>query len=144
VDERRSIVWRIHLRSSPEEVFRILSTPEGRTRFWSVSSEEEDETIRFVFSNGQRLDSRVLERSAPHRFTLTYFGGSRASFELRSDGEGGTDLTLAEVGVPPQEYEENLAGWVTVLLVLKAAVDFGADLRNHTESRTWEERYVDV
>jgi hypothetical protein len=35
------------------------------------------------------------------------------------------------------------AGWVSVLLALKAAVDFGVDLRNHDPERTWSTGFVD-
>jgi hypothetical protein len=64
-------------------------------------------------------------------------------FELAEDGKGGTDLTLTNSEVPADEYEQMLAGWLNVLLPLKAAADFGIDLRNHDPCRTWEERYVD-
>jgi hypothetical protein len=57
---------------------------------------------------------------------------------------GGTDLTLTEIGVPGEEYDQNLSGGVSVLLMLKAAVDFGVDLRSHHPDRTWEAKYVDV
>jgi hypothetical protein len=33
------------------------------------------------------------------------------------------------------------AGWVWLLLRLKASVDFGVDLRNHDEDRTWWHGY---
>jgi hypothetical protein len=36
-----------------------------------------------------------------------------------------------------------MAGWVSVLLALKAAADFGIDLRNHDPARTWNKGYVD-
>jgi hypothetical protein len=35
------------------------------------------------------------------------------------------------------------AGWVSVLLALKAAADFGVDLRNHDAARTWAQGYCD-
>ncbi len=35
------------------------------------------------------------------------------------------------------------AGWVSWLLVLKAAADFDIDLRNDDDDRTWAQRYVD-
>lgn len=63
---------------------------------------------------------------------------------LQPDGQGGTDLQLTETGVPESETLENLPGWVSVLLALKAAVDFGVDLRNHHPARQWEQGYVDV
>jgi hypothetical protein len=39
---------------------------------------------------------------------------------------------------------ENLAGWISVLLGLKAAADFRIDLRNHRPGCTWESGFVDV
>jgi hypothetical protein len=38
---------------------------------------------------------------------------------------------------------ETQAGWVSVLLALKGAVDYGVDLRNHDNSRTWRKGFVD-
>ncbi|HYO16295.1 MAG TPA: SRPBCC domain-containing protein [Thermoanaerobaculia bacterium] len=138
------IRWSIRLASPPEAVYRFLATAEGRSRFWAESAEEEDGILLFRFSNGQTLRSRILEEAPPHRFAINYFGGSRATFELASDGAGGTDLTLTETDVPEEEWQDNRAGWVSVLLALKAAVDFGVDLRNHDPQRTWERGYVDV
>jgi hypothetical protein len=107
-------------------------------------AEQEGDQIEFVFSSGQRWQSTVLENNPPDRFALSYFGGSRVTFELESDGAGGTDLTLTEEEVPFGERDDNLAGWVSVLLTLKAAADFGVDLRNHDPARTWGQGYVDV
>ena len=139
-----TIVWRIHLRATPGELFPMLATPAGRKRFWAVSAEESNGIIEFRFLNGQTLTARILEREPPARFALSYFGGSRVVFELASDGRGGTDLVLTETGVPAGEVLENLPGWVSVLLGLKAAADFGVDLRNHDPGRQWDQGYVDV
>ena len=38
---------------------------------------------------------------------------------------------------------EVTAGWVSVLLAMKAAVDYGVDLRNHDETRTWSSGFAD-
>jgi uncharacterized protein YndB with AHSA1/START domain len=140
----RTILWRLHLRAAPAEVYQLLASPAGRRRFWAASAEEADGIIAFQFTNGQRLAGRILERRPPTRFALSYFGNSRVDFELAPDGQGGTDLQLTETGVPPSDTLENLPGWVSVLLALKAAVDFGVDLRNHDPARQWEQGYVDV
>lgn len=137
------ICWRLHLGSPPEKVYEFLTTAEGRSAFWAESANEEDGVIRFVFANGQSLESRILERRPPCFFSLAYFGGSQVSFELVA-ADDGTDLTLKEVNVPANERDANQAGWVAVLLHLKAAVDFGVDLRNHDAERTWEAGYVDI
>jgi hypothetical protein len=68
----------------------------------------------------------------------------RVEFDLTPDGRGGTDLSLTESGVSEMEVMENLPGWVRVLMSLKAAVDFGVDLRNREPERQWEQGYVDV
>lgn len=122
----------------------MVATAEGRRRFWAASAEESDGVVEFRFTNGQALRGRVLERDPPRRFAVEYFGGSAAAFDLAEDGKGGTDLTLTETGVPPEEWEDNRAGWITVLLTLKAAVDFAFDLRNHDPLRAWEQGFVDV
>jgi len=80
---------------------------------------------------------------SPRKFGVEYFGGSRATFTLDDDGVGGTDLTLTDEGVPPEDRCEVIAGWVSVLLALKAAVDFSVDLRNHGPARTWEQGFAD-
>jgi uncharacterized protein YndB with AHSA1/START domain len=137
------IRWRLRLRSAPEAVYDLIATPAGRARFWADAAEEREGLIDFRFSNGQRLASHVLERTRPSRFRLTYFGGSEVTFDL-APVDGDTDLTLTETGVPPEERAQNEAGWVSVLLTLKAAADFGVDLRSHEPGCTWEQGYVDV
>jgi len=52
-------------------------------------------------------------------------------------------LTLTDQGVPPENRTEVIAGWVSVLMALKASVDFGIDLRNHDPNRTWDEGYAE-
>ena len=36
-----------------------------------------------------------------------------------------------------------IAGWVSVLMAMKAYVDHGVDLRNHNENRVWSNGYAD-
>jgi uncharacterized protein YndB with AHSA1/START domain len=138
------IRWRIHLTSPPEAVYEVLATDAGRARFWAESAVERDGEIEFEFANGMRWRGAVVEAEPKRRFAVEYFGGSRASFELEADGREGTDLTLVETGVPHEWEAENRAGWISVLLALKAAVDFGVDLRNHDTRRTWSQGYCDT
>ena len=139
----RPVRWRLHLASPPEKIYALLASDEGRARFWAESSKEEAGTIEFRFPNGMVLRSKILEDRPPSRFALTYFGDSVVTFDLEPDGHGGADLTLTERGVPSGAWEEDHAGWVSVLLALKAAVDFSVDLRSHDGSRTWDQGYVD-
>ena len=65
----------------------------------------------------------MVENQPPVRFGVRYFGGSTNTFELIEEGAGGTDLTLTDVSVPAADRTEVVAGWVSFLLALKAAVD---------------------
>jgi hypothetical protein len=74
-------------------------------------------------------------------FSGIFFCEKRST--LQDDDQGGTDLELTDRGVPAQDRTEVIAGWVSVLMALKAAVDFGGDLRNHNQQRTWETGFAD-
>jgi hypothetical protein len=81
----------------------------------------------------------VLAAEPPGRFALVYFGETEVEFRLSDDARGGCDLVLTDTA----DDAETLAGWVSVLLALKAVTDFGVDLRNHDPMRTWSSGYVD-
>lgn len=138
------IRWKIHLRASPDAVFALIATPAGRARFWADSAEEVGGAIHFAFRDGTRWTSPILERVEPRLFRLAYFEGSEATFALERVDDGSTVLTLTETGVPAAALLDNHAGWVSLLLNLKAVVDHGVDLRNGDPSRGWRAGYVDV
>lgn len=84
----------------------------------------------------------VLERVPPTRMVIRYFG-SRSEFELSRRGEGGCLFEVTCHCDDPAEWLEFHSGWVSWLLVFKAAADFGVDLRNGSPERDWTQRYVD-
>jgi uncharacterized protein YndB with AHSA1/START domain len=137
------ITWRLHLRASPAAVYELLATDAGRARFWAEEAIERDGIIDFVFPGGQRWCGPILAHKPGYQFRVVYYGGSVTTFTLADDGVGGTDLTLEDAGVPVAHHAEVTAGWVSVLLALKAAVDFGVDLRNHDPARSWEQGYAE-
>jgi hypothetical protein len=133
------IEWKLHLSSSCELVYELLATDEGRATFWAESARERDGCIEFEFPGGIAWRGRILAAEPPARFAVTYFGGTEVDFGLADDGRGGCNLVLRDTS----EDAETRAGWVSVLLALKGAADFGIDLRNHDPSRTWDAGYVD-
>ena len=135
--------WKLRFKSSPQVVYDKLSTDEGRASFWAESAIEQDGVIHFVFPNQAEWKGRILKNEPPHLFKVEYYGGSITTFKLDPDGLGGTDLTLTDQGVPVEDRSEVIAGWVSVLMALKASVDFGIDLRNHDPRRTWDDGYID-
>jgi uncharacterized protein YndB with AHSA1/START domain len=138
--------WKLHLASPPERVYAMLATDEGRVKFWPETSVEREGVMTFTFlSEPQPFAFKILEQSLPTRFAFHYFGDTTVVFELASDGAGGTDLTLTETGFPSETHRiESYAGWLQVLLNIKAAVDFGVDLRNHDPARTWAHGYCET
>jgi uncharacterized protein YndB with AHSA1/START domain len=138
-----TIRWRLHLAAPREQVYALLATDAGRARFWAEAAVEAEGQVGFVFPNGVNWRGRVLAAEAPARFSVVYYGGSTTTFALADDGQGGTELALTDEGVPEADYAEVLAGWVSVLLALKAAADFGVDLRNHDPARTWDQGYAE-
>ena len=139
-DDPSLIRWRLRLKSPPAAIYKFLATNEGRARFWAESAIEEDGHILFRFPNGLDWRAKILEQQSPTHFSLNYFD-STTSFELNEDGAGGTVLTLVDDGVPLECREEIIAGWVSVLMALKAAADFDIDLRNHDPERTWDQGF---
>lgn len=137
------IRWRLHLAAGPEKVYHLLNSDEGRAGFWAESAVERNGVIHFSFPNGAAWQGKILQRVPGRLFRLIYYGGSTTTFELSPDGKGGTDLTLTDEGVGAEYQSEVNAGWVSVLMALKAAADHDIDLRNHDPERTWDQGYVD-
>lgn len=138
-----TIQWRLHLRSSPQDVYNLIASSAGRARFWAESAEEQHGVILFRFPGGIEWAGRILANIPFERFSVQYYGNTVATFTLDSDGIGGTDLTLTDMGVFPQYRTEVSAGWVSVLMSLKATADFNIDLRNHDPKRTWNQGFVE-
>ena len=140
--DRNTIRWKLHFSSPREVVFEALSTEAGRARFWAEAAPEVDGEITFNFLNHEPVTGRVIERDGPGRFIVEYFE-SVVEFSIDDAGSGGADLTLVATGVDDAKHSEVTAGWVSVLMAMKAAVDFDVDLRNHDDSRTWSDGYAD-
>ena len=136
------IRWRMHFISSPAEVFAALGTDAGRATYWAESASEVDVVITFHILNYEPFAGRILKREEPAFFAVEYFG-TVVEFSLSSDGAGGTDLSLTATHVDEAIRWEMTAGWVSVLMAMKAAVDHGVDLRNHDSSRSWGDGYAD-
>lgn len=134
--------WKMHFASPPQKVFEVLATDEGRASFWAESAPERDGRITFNFIGHEPYTGRVLRREPTRLFAIEYFG-SQVEFTMEPDGAGGTDLSLVSTQVDESIRMEVVAGWVSVLMAMKAAVDHGIDLRNHDASRTWEDGYAD-
>lgn len=136
------IRWKVHFRSPPEKVFEVLATDAGRARYWAEAAPEVDGVITFHILNYEPFSGRILSRREPSLFKLEYFG-TIVEFSLTGDGRNGTDLSLVATEVDESIRMEMIAGWVSVLMAMKATVDHDVDLRNHDKSRAWGNGYAD-
>lgn len=137
------IAWKLHLQVPPEQVYAMLASNDGRAQFWAESAMELDKHIHFVFPDGQKWRGKILNAQPGKLFQVEYYSGSRATFTITSDGKTGTVLKLTDENVPESDRAEVTAGWVSVLMALKAAADYGIDLRNHDSDYTWDKGFVD-
>ncbi|MEM6934886.1 MAG: SRPBCC domain-containing protein [Pseudomonadota bacterium] len=137
-----TIAWKVHFRSEPDAVYQALATDRGRSSFWAEQTVERNGEITFHFMSHPPTTGRLLAADPPSRFAVTYFG-TETTFTLTDDGSGGTDLELTATAVPDAMRDEMIPGWVSVLLAMKAAVDHGVDLRNHSSERSWQTGYCD-
>ncbi|WP_185154077.1 SRPBCC domain-containing protein [Fulvivirga sp. M361] len=137
----KTITWKIHLNSDSNTVFHLLTSAEGRSKFWAEKATEKGSIIHFSFPNGLTYDSRILKTVPSEAFHLDYFD-SLVKFQLEPTENGGTDLTLINENVNENDFPEVNAGWVSVLMNLKGVADFQCDLRNHNSKKTWDQGYV--
>lgn len=138
----KTITWKLYLKSDPKTVFGLLSTSEGRKKFWAEKATEENGVIRFLFPNGHVYDGQILQAIPSKKFQLDYFD-SLVTFLVEPSENDGTDLTLINENVIESDFSEVNAGWISVLMNLKAVADFQCDLRNHNPKKTWDVGYVD-
>jgi hypothetical protein len=121
------IVWRLHLASPPALVYDFLGPDESHSYFWAVSESEP----HLAHTDGSLWHNATVEREPQRRLALHYVGGSVTTFDLVDDGDGGTFLQLTDMGAPAEDRTGVIAGWIALLLALKATVDFSANLGGH-------------
>ncbi len=136
----KDITWKVKLSQDPAAVFERLATDRGRESFWAERSRETQEGFDLAFPNGQETHVTVLEMIAERYLKVRYFDAP-TSFSLEPIRDG-TVLTLRAT-VSDDEYIETHAGWVSVLMTLKAQVEGGVDLRNHAREYSWDEGFAD-
>ncbi|MFI5693984.1 hypothetical protein ACIA58_19210 [Kribbella sp. NPDC051586] len=120
---------KVYCASGPSDVYRAVSTSLGRERFWATSAPESGGVISFVLADGRTGESRIEQALQDEFYRLRYFGRT-LTFTLAAGDTGGTELTLGS------DDPADGAEIVSLLLRLKASVDFGVDLRNHDTTRT--------
>jgi hypothetical protein len=142
-DKAGEINWKVHFSSSIEKVYEALTTDDGRKTFWAEGTVEKNGYIEFSILNYPKYQSRIVAKNGRDLFRIEYFG-TEVQFQLvTTKDDNGTDLILTAKTDNENVKNEMTAGWVSVLLAMKAAVDFGVDLRNHNPDRAWNNGFLD-
>lgn len=140
-EKKGTIIWKLHFTSSPDKVYNMIVTDAGRAKYWAESAIESEGEIEFNIYNYPPFRGKILNKDFPV-FAVEYYG-TRVTFRVKSDQKKGTDLELVAEDVSEEIRVEMTAGWVSVLMAMKAAVDFGVDLRNHDPKRSWVHGFAD-
>lgn len=115
----------------PAQVYGGTGTDVGRGRGWAECREERDGLVEPAWTDEGSLLAPALRRRAPASFAVRRFGRSGLQFAWRDDGVGGTGLDLVLPDLPDERWARERAGRPRRLLELKAACEFGVDLRRH-------------
>jgi uncharacterized protein YndB with AHSA1/START domain len=134
--------WRVALPAPREDVWALLATDAGRERFWAETSQQSGKRVELRFADGTTTRLEVLASNAPTSIAVRYFD-AKTTFELTSTSGGLTLLEVTADNVLPADTIDVAAGWVSVLLCLKAYVMAGLDLRNHDPRYAWSAGFVD-
>jgi hypothetical protein len=137
----RKVRWKVSVAAPQERVFAALCDPEQHCRYWCEASERIRNGFRFRFIDGTITKVRLLGQSPPACLILEYFN-SIVTLEVES-GNGGSIVTVNARKVPPAEWDDVNAGWVSVLLAFKLWIERGHDIRSHDPDRTWKHGFVD-
>ena len=141
--EKENIIeWKLHLSSAIEKVYSALTTDTGRSQFWAEETIEDNGFIEFRILNYPPYKAKIIEAKAPFYFRLEYFG-TDVTFELSSTKNRSTELYLKAITPNKKIKYEMTAGWVSVLMAMKAAVDNNIDLRNHHPDYVWDKGFLD-
>ena len=139
--QNKEIHWKVRFKGSPSKVYNMLTTDDGRALFWAESAIESDNHIHFKFPSGIEYVSEIREKVIDKKFRLDYFGGE-VTFDISVDINGFTILSVFHQDVATNEIAEVNAGWVSVLMTLKAACEGDLDLRNHNPNYSWDQHFV--
>ncbi len=141
--EKENIIeWKVHFASAIEKVYEFLTTDKGRSKFWAEETKEKNGFVEFTILNYPKYKAKVIEKKPDRLFRIEYFG-TEITFQLIKTEDNGTDLYLTALTPNENVKNEMTAGWVSVLMAMKGAVDFGIDLRNHNPDRVWENGFLD-
>jgi len=134
-------VYVIYIASTPEKVFRALTSAEMSKQYWSGNYVDSDWKVGSPFAlrlkrhEKQDITGEVLELDPPRRLAYTFHphhggleseGASRVVFDIEALGDQ-VKLTVTHDGFPAgsKVFEQISQGWPHVLSSLKSYLESG-------------------
>ena len=138
-------VFRIHIRATPEEVWRAITDPEFTRQYFHhtdfESTLEPGSPMRYVMADGSdAVVGEIEEVDPPHRLVMTWRAlydaamadepPSRVEWLLDDGGEGVTQVTTIhrDLALSPVTSASVGAGWIWILDSMKSLLETGAPL----------------
>ncbi|MEV1294163.1 SRPBCC family protein [Pseudonocardia sp. NPDC049635] len=137
----RTYVYTTYIRSSAEQVFRALTTPEFTMQYWGGSELTSDWRVgsRLEALHPDREDfvGEIVAVEPPHRLSYTFTGRAEqergrpptlVEFTVDPFGEEAVRLRVVHTGFTPDEHgEKDLhdigEGWPAILAALKTLLE---------------------
>jgi uncharacterized protein YndB with AHSA1/START domain len=138
-------VFRIHIRATPEEVWRAITDPEFTRLYFHHTAFESalapGSPMRYVMSDGSdAVVGEIEEVDPPHRLVMTWRAlydaamadepPSRVEWQLDPGGEGVTQVTTIhrDLAMSPVTSASVGTGWIWILDSMKSLLETGAPL----------------
>ena len=128
------ILHRVGIKSSPDDTYKALTTPEGLARWWTNNTQGESkvgEVLQFRFGAGG-FDMKVLELDRAGRVLWQVVDGpkewigTKVSFDLKKDGDFTIVLFKHQGWKEPVEFMHHCSTkWAVFLMSLKSLLETG-------------------
>ena len=133
------ILHKVGIKSSADEVYKALTTPEGLAAWWTTNTQGDSKvggTIQFRFSEDGRdiggFEMKVLELQPARRVLWQVVDGpaewvgTKISFDLKQEGDWAVVLFKHQDWKEPVEFMHHCSTkWATFLMSLKSLVETG-------------------
>jgi uncharacterized protein YndB with AHSA1/START domain len=136
------------IRATPEEVWRMVATAEGLSKWLAASCSGEFVKygeVRFKWFGDEDSRFIVFESVPMSTYEMGWF--DRAKVRLTIEGDWPVTLTLKVTYQPGPDGKEaqavELGPWAFALANLKSVILGGPDLRSKDPSLHWRESYID-
>lgn len=146
-------VFRIHIRATPDEVWRAITDPEFTRQYFHrtafESTLEAGAPMRYVMVDGSdAVVGEIEEVDPPHRLVMTWRAlydpvmaeepASRVEWHLADTGAGVTQVTTIhrDLALSPATSASVGTGWVWILDSMKSLLETGIPLPGSEPDRT--------